>query len=104
MHIINPSTAAGSRETLTRHPVVKGERAAAGHVGEKGRKDTGIYKACDREELNPRLLALLSSTMSVIPLSVMCSKKQKTKMQSLAMWKTQILFLFLTLHSGLPLK
>lgn len=45
MHIINPSTAAGSQEMLTRHPVVKGERAAAGHVGEKGGKDTGIYKA-----------------------------------------------------------
>lgn len=62
-----------------------------GRAGEKGGKDTGIYKACDWEKLNPGLLALPSSPMPVTPLSVTHSKKQKNRMLIVSMWKTDFI-------------
>ena len=82
--LINPSTAAGSREMLPRHPLINGERhplingCSRAREGRKSHRNLAIKRAIGGT--GSRTPPRPSEFHQVPPLSVTLSKKQKNKM------------------------
>lgn len=84
-------------------PSNKWREGCVGRAGEKGGKDTGIYKACDWEKLNPGLLVLPSSPHACH--AIICNALQEAEKQNADCFHVEDRFnLFSPLCSDLPLQ